>query len=248
MWFIQQAFQAWLSMHLANTNSAPQITQHSNFIWTQAQAILFAALNTFIDDCKLLVSSCVQTSIRKQLQDLEPAIQHIGKSRKQDLDRWQCTTELLAWGSESIHATQIYALLMNILSNDPQAPKNIKTATEHIGYKELCARIIRMAHEDQLAIISAPIHAKGSFLPAMKLAYILIKRLIKDETPDKLQMEEYMTICLASMVQKMRIQFVPWHKENEGGSTQAHTVDPMWWLTIKRKLENADNTQQGNHT
>ena len=181
-------------MHLANKNSAPPIAQHSNIVRTRAQSILFAALNLFIDDCKVLVSARVQTSIRRQVRDLDPVLHKMGESRKKDLARWQATAEPLAWGTDSSHATRTYALLVNILSEDPQAPSNIKLATEHIGYKELCARIVRMAREDQPAVISAPVRAKGSFLPAMKLAYTLIKRSIQDVTPDKQQMEDHITL------------------------------------------------------
>jgi hypothetical protein len=234
-------------MGLAQHRPAPQIAQHPNVLRTRAHGMLYCALNMFVEDCKSLVASRVQTSIKRQLADMDPSIHQMGESRKRDLARWQDTREPLAWGTDSSHATQTYALLVNILSDDPEAPTNIKHATEKIGYTELARRMVRMSRINQPSAVAAPVRLKGSFLSAMKLAFILIRRRIKHDIVDERQIEDYISQCMAYMMQKMCIQFVPWHKENKGGTTQARAIDYRWWITIKRKPEDAEDVQGDRH-
>lgn len=88
---------------------------------------------------------------------------------------------------------------------------------------------------------------KGAFLPAMRLAYKFVKDRVKMDLgtteSDKRELEDYLTSCVSWMMQKMRIQLVPWHLEAPGG-TQARAVRADWWLCITHKPEDVDQHSQ----
>ncbi|KAF8221219.1 hypothetical protein L208DRAFT_1382346 [Tricholoma matsutake] len=232
---VAKAFYAWLSMGLAPWRWVPPIAQHPNLVCSRAHGIMYSALSMFIEDCTGLVSSKVKTSIKRQLADLEPRIHQVGNSRTWDLALWEHTADPLAWGTDSSHAMQTFALLINILSNDPEVPMNMRQASKHIGYKELALQIVRMLRDEELTPVGAPVRAKGGFLPAMKLAYLMIRQMIKPDVVEKDKVEDYIAVCMSSMMQKMRIQMVPWHKENPMGAMQACAIDHRWWMMMRWK-------------
>ncbi|KAF8221753.1 hypothetical protein L208DRAFT_1529442 [Tricholoma matsutake] len=241
---VAKAFYAWLSMGLAPWRWVPPIAQHPNLVCSRAHGIMYSALSMFIEDCTGLVSSKVKTSIKRQLADLEPRIHQVGNSRTWDLALWEHTADPLAWGTDSSHAMQTFALLINILSNDPEVPMNMRQASKHIGYKELALQIVRMLRDEELTPVGAPVRAKGGFLPAMKLAYLMIRQMIKPDVVEKDKVEDYIAVCMSSMMQKMRIQMVPWHKENPMGTTQERAIYHRWWMMMRRKPDD-DGQDQG---
>lgn len=221
-------------MHLAIMRPAPPIAQHTNDERTRANSIAFAALNVFIQDCKDLVAAGVQTSIKRQLDNPDKSINHKGLSRKKDLTQWQKTVYPLAWGPDCSHATETYALLVNILLEDPNCNAHLQHASEHISYIELAKKLVKMATPNSL--VAAPVRLHGSFLPALKTALKLMDSIWTDPSCN------FSAQTLSFMMQKMNIHFVPWHKETVGGNSRARAVVYDWWITIEHNVDGKDGS------
>lgn len=236
---IFQVYYAYLAMSLATMRPAPPIAQSNSEEKTRANSIAYSALNIFIQDCKDLVVAGVQTSIKRQLENPDPLIHQKGLSRKRDLSSWQKSLYPLAWGPDTRHATETYALLVNIILDDPKPNAHLQHASERIGYMELAKKLVKMA--TSIFPIGAPVRLHGSFLPALKIALKHMESIWGQDNDGT----QYSLQALSTMMRKMNIQFVPWHKESVGGNSKARTVMHDWWITIQHNVEDK-NDPQGN--
>lgn len=199
-----------------------------------AKTIAFQLFIIFIQDCKDLVTSHVQTSIKNGLKDPKQMTSDHAKRRQQTLKSWEKTVFALAWNTDNLPNGATYGQLMTILSDNPAVPlKQLDTSEQSWTY-EVLARHIFTIGTATTPIVSAPILSNGAFLNALPVA---IKYIRDQRTSGAEKLDEWIIRLFAVMMKNMHIHFVPWKKNTKG----AKAVQATHWMMIKRA-----STERGN--
>ena len=210
--------------------------------------MIYHLLKLFINDCKDLVLSTVQHSIKTQRRSTDAVTNRHGNARQAALKAWLALDNPLSYGDGQPGNTGGYQLLLIILDEDPRNPiKDLNTSEEQFTYHEMGILFYSngtMASQGQM---SCPLIKFSSCLPALPLGLARIKQVASLDVADR----ETIAALFARMVRKMGIQIVPWHREDRK-DTRAIVARSNWWLKVKhsgstqaeRALDNTPANEQ----
>ena len=120
--------------------------------------------------------------------------------------------------------------LMTILSEDHERPiKQLQHADEQWGYEQL-ARHFWAIGTSETARPSAPVTKNGAFPSALGVAI----RYIKGRCKAGVDGDMWMINIFASMMRRMSIHFVPWHKNANAGGSRPRAVQADVWMIIRQ--------------
>jgi hypothetical protein len=241
-----QVFYAHLSMSTITTSHLPVYFHHKKESYTAANAVIYHLLILFIEDCKTVVQSTVQTSIVTQIRSLHPPTQNHGRARKEALKKWLTMDKPLSYGTGKVDARGGYHHLLVILTEDPQSPiTDLKTSPDRFTYQDLAklmyANVVKHT-------VCAPLIRNGSFRPALPLGF---ERIEQVASLGEKEIETVLAL-IARMMKKMDIHIVPWCKAETTGSRSTLTRGD-WWMKIKQtgssdlneQLQRAEGDEQG---
>jgi len=218
---------------VARGRPVPPIAQHHNSERTTGLHIAYHCLTVFVQDCKDLVVAGVRSSIASQKGSCVSALVAYGNARDTDLKIWQNTPLPLAWGT-SQHATENYARLVNVLHETSSGRRQLQHSASRMTYKELAKHMVQMVRASG-GKITAPLRRHGSFPVAMRLALEYMDDFWKFEE----RREDFIISSFASMMRRMSIEFVPWHKDHEdrGSGRRSTSTCYDWWMILNRNSE-----------
>lgn len=192
-----------------------------------------------MEDCKTLVQSTVQTSIKAQIRSRHDLTQNHGKARNDALKSWLSMDKPLSYGTGKADTRGGYHHLLLILNEDPQSPiTDLKTSPDRFTYLDLGKLLYAHGAIIGNNQVSAPIIRNGSCRPALRLAFSHIERVASLGEEDKLTI----AALIARMLRKMDIHIVPWRK---GDRTDSHATVACgdWWMKISQTGSSDVNNQ-----
>lgn len=218
-------------MSTLRSSHLPVFFHHKKTAYTAANAVIYHLLKLFIQDCKDLVQSTVQQSIKVQLRSPHEVTRKHGMARNAALKAWLSLDNPLTYGNGTSDNRGGYRFLLVILDEDPHNMiTDLQTTQEQFTYHEM-GMIIYTAGSitgNLPRTMSAPIVRSGSFLPALPLGFAHIRQVTSLGEEHK----EILAALIARMVRKMEIQIVPWHRGDRPGS-RSYTTRGDWWMKIK---------------
>jgi hypothetical protein len=194
-----------------------------------AQSIAYHALTMLIQDTKGMVRKAVSTQLKEGLRSANPRTQRHTKNRSDALTKWEKSEVGLTWNGPQTEGG--YAALLIILNDDPNThPSQLKHSQDGWTYDHVAEHLMNMANGS--STISAPALKDGAFINALPIA----ARQISDYAPDEHLQKEFCVQIFSTMMRKMKIHFLPWHRDGVGRSSpRAVRVD--CWMVINRNTD-----------
>lgn len=151
------------------------------------------------------------------------------KIRSDALKEWEKSDYALSWNGDNSGGKGGYALLLIILNEDCSArPTRLTHSKDEWPYDQLATHIFKMGSSSETPI-SAPVVKNGCFENALSIAF----KLMGHYAPDDNLRDKFCIQILASMMKKMSIDFLPWHRDARGRSSP-RIVQYDWWMMINR--------------
>jgi hypothetical protein len=186
------------------------------------------AFSGFIQDTKDLIAQKVRSEIKAAKDYGSEPQQQLALTRGRALKKWLATQTPLSWSNNN-GKTDNYATLLLLMHNNPDEPRGDLQKSRHsMTYFEMAEHMLQMTSQAQIA---APVVKDGYFIHILPLAVNAIKSKLMAIVGS--QETSLVPKILAQTLKQMKIEFVPWHIENDNPRSNHRAVRYNWFLTLR---------------
>lgn len=220
-----------LAMDIAMIRPTQGITTHNEPIMVTSFSIALHALHLLINDWQTMITSLVKKECDAAERTGEPGkVQHAERRRKV-LKEWLQSDQPFAWSPRGISEHVTYKQIIAILNDDHSSvPKALCESSTSLTYDMLARCLCSM---DRTGLnVSAPVPHGGAFIGALPLALDLFHikaRAIPEIIPTGVALAE---MAFSTMLRRMKIELVPWHKEMTTAGRRMRAVSTKAWLLM----------------
>ena len=212
-------------MTLAVSRPKLAITTGPNEIESIVMAITYQGLMIFLDDIRQFIQTHVLKTTKQFLDHQDPVLRDHARARRDALKKWLKIVTPLAWDSEN-ESSGNYQLLSLILCHDTNTDNPaLQLAKDAVTYERLVDHLIVFTtRENQRR--PAPLTNNGGFQHVLPIAYRMVNKLV----PPGNDRIIYWTRHLISMMKKLKIHLIPWHKV----TPNAYATDINIWVSLRQ--------------
>lgn len=231
-----QSFLAHFAMGMVTHRPAIGLAADPNDEKAAAQSIAFYALTMLIQDVKALVRKGVSKSLKEGENNTDLRAKNHSTQRSKALTQWEKSNSALSWNGAQSGSDGGYASLLIILNEDIKTqPVQLTHSGDQWSYERLAEHLVKMGMASD-PTISAPVVNHGAFVNALPIAIKTISRL----SPDDNREVEYCVLVFSTMMRKMHIHFLPWHRDGNGrGTPRVARYD--CWMIVNRNVNSHPN-------